>query len=237
MTSKNIWLLFLFLNLFLPNAQAQENKINLIAEAGINTNFPTGNLKMLEGTSWGVGFVIGGLVKVNLTSFLSLQSGIEFQRKSILYPVHPPQTAKPTDQTEKMTFSYGVVPIMIGGTFGNNQFFFLGNLGAYAGFLSSATFLVRRTAGSVSISHYVQRNTDLYRTLDTGIIMAAGIAFPLRKDLRLGLLVRDDLSLRNPNYEGGKPATINSTALMSQVFYSIAPKPSKSRSKNGCSQF
>lgn len=222
------------------SAQAQTNRLNIGLELGGNLSFfrdKTNYGQWQYSATSNVGYTAGLAFQINLSSHLSLQTGVIYDQKKYsfknTYFHSDPYTIETATRKTANKFEYITLPLLVRATFGEKVHFFV-NAGAFVSVLTSqytsfeSESSSQHTGGSYNTSQEKGTFSDLddYKRLDYGLVGGIGIGIPIKKRWYLTAELRDnlgfcDIRLDKTGFFNESSLKTNSMGLIVGISYKL----------------
>lgn len=220
---KSILIALSFISIGTSSLHAQNSMFDLGLEGGPNLSTVSITSKFFEANTKPVAFGSGGFIfQYNFKNFLSLKTGLSYQRKGFQFPEGPLVNIDGYFiGTGKTTYSldYMTLPILVKASFGEKVQFFV-NAGPYVGFLLGKN---ERFKSITNDSEQIYQNKDMtgLKRWDFGVAGGVGIAIPIKTFWVISIEARNYTGLSDIAESPNAKWFTNTTDLRVGVAYKL----------------
>jgi hypothetical protein len=207
----------------ISNLRAQNSMFDLGLEGGPNLSTVSITSPLFEANTKPTIFGSGGFIfQYNFKNFLSIKTGLSYQRKGFQFPESSLVSANGdfvgTGRTV-YSLDYMTLPILVKASFGKKVQFFV-NAGPYVGFLLGKTERVNITTND---SEQISKNKDMtgLNRWDFGVSGGIGIAIPIRTYWVISVEARNYTGLMDIAESNNVKWLTNTTDLRIGVAYKL----------------
>ncbi len=207
----------------ISNLQAQNSMFDLGLEGGPNLSTVNITSPLFDVNTDPIVFGSGGFIfQYNFKNFLSIKTGLSYQRKGFQFSETPFLSANGDFIGSGRTvysLDYMTLPILVKASFGKKVQFFV-NAGPYVGFLLGKT---ERTKLTLNDSEQISKNKDMtgLNRWDLGVSGGIGIAIPIRTYWVISVEARNYTGLMDIAESSNVRWITNTTDLRIGVAYKI----------------
>lgn len=213
--------LIVFIAIFGPisNLYSQGSSFHLGIQSGLNYSFLRGNETLDENHSPSMGFQLGAVATINISSHFSILTTISYDKqrsisKGEINFTDPNGSFLGKEEWKtRFKFNYINIPLLFRYSIRNNSLFV--NAGPYLGLLLKEIETTDATSFSPKT---ISNNTGNFTTTDFGLSFGIGALFPVNARGTISFELRNNLGLSNisalPIYNDGEILTNSSCFLI-----------------------